>query len=182
MSVYNIKSTVITNRDATPPALTEPSLGNGRVKGAVGVQRTSNAGSDLPEAGTAIRLITMPANARLQSLEHAAGALGTSAIDITVWYTTTIPQGGQNTPATSLAGTVIASSFFASNIAGIDTKRAWTDAMGLDATPTLDKRDYPLWKMLGLSNDPGLNLDLGFTIRTANAINGYVGLRATFVD
>lgn len=182
MSAFTVKSEVIRNRDAQPPLLTNPESAQGVAKVAMAAERTSNAGSDLPEAGTAIKLITIPSNARIHTLEHAAGALGTSSLDIAVFYPTRLPQGGANAPANSLAGTCVASSLFATAIAGVDTLRAWTDAMGVGATPTLQNRMLPLWKLVGLSADPGLEFDLGFTVRTANAINGYVGLRATYVD
>lgn len=182
MSVFTIKSTVIKNRDNTPPILSNPEVAQGLVKGVLGVENTSNLGTDIGNAGTAIKLIPVPSNARLQTLEYATGTLGTSAIDIAVYYPTSMPQGGANAPATSLAGTVVASSLFASNIAGLDTMRAWTDAMGINATPTLQNRIKPLWQLVGLSVDPGFDFDLGFSVRTAVAINGYVGLRATYID
>lgn len=181
MSAFTVKSEVVRNRDARPPLLTNPESAQGVAKVVMAAERTSNQGSDLPEAGTAIKLICIPSNARIHSLEHAAGALGTSSLDIAVFYPTTIPQGAAGISA-SLGGTCVASSLFATAIAGIDTSRAWTDAMGSNATPTLQNRMLPLWKQLGFTTDPGLEFDLGFSIRTANAINGYVGLRATYVD
>lgn len=181
MSAFTIKSEVIRNRDASPPSLTNPEGAQGLVKGFCAAERTSNAGSDLPTAGTQIKLGMIPSNARIQTLEHASDALGTSSLDITVFYPTRLPQGSGG-PALSLAGTPVASSLFATAIAGIDTSRAWTDAMGSATAPTLQNRMKPLWVLLGLTADPGLEFDIGYTIRTANAINGYVGLRATYVD
>lgn len=182
MSVFNVKSIWLTNRDATPPRLSNPEISQGYQKAVVGVEKTSNMGSDLGAAGSAIRLISIPSNARLHSLEYGMGALGTSTLDITAWYPTTIPQGGQTAPASTLAGTVVMSSLFASNLAGIDTSLGWTDAFGKDATPALTNRAKPLWQVLGLSTDPELDFDFGYTMRVAVSINGYVGLKATYVD
>ena len=182
MSVFNVKSKVISNRDASPPVLTNPEAALGVLKGAIGVESTGNFGSDLGAASTQVRLISLPSNAGLHSLEYATGDHGTSTLDIAVWYPTVIPQGGANAPASSLAGTLISSSAFAAGLAGVDTSRAWTDAMGTDATPSLTNRNKPLWQMLGLSVDPGVDLDLGFSIRVAVVQNGYVGLRAQYVD
>lgn len=182
MSVFNVKSKVISNRDASPPVLTNPESGLGFLKGAIGVENTGNFGTDLGAAASNIRLLTLPSNCGLHSLEYATGDHGTSTLDIAAWYPTNIPQGGANAPASSLAGTLISSSAFASGIAGVDTSRAWTDAMGANATPTLTNRNLPLWQMLGLSSDPGVDIDLGFSIRVAVVQNGYVGLRAQYVD
>src|SRR3990167_11212041 len=175
MSVYNVKSKVIANRDASPSVLSNPEVAQGYLKAVIGVENTSNFGTDLGAAASAIRLITMPSNARIQSLEYATGDHGTSTLDVAAWYPTDIPQGGENAPASSLEGTLISSSVFAAGLAGVDTSRAWTDAFGLNATPTLTNRVRPLWDMVGLSSDPGIDLDLGISIRIAVVQNGYVG-------
>lgn len=182
MSVFNVKSKVIANRDASPPVLTNPELAQGLAKVVAGIENTGNFGTDLSAAGGKIRLISVPSNARLHALEYSMGDLGTSSIDVAVWYPTEIPQGGENAPAASLEATLISSSAFATAIAGVDTNIAWTNAFGAAATPTLINYMKPLWSLLGLSSDPGVDLDLGFSIRTAVVQNGYVGLRATYVD
>ena len=182
MSVFTVKSKVISNRDAVPPLLSNPEVAQGLIKGVIGVENTGNFGADIGAAGTAIKLITIPSNARIQNLEYGVGDLGTSSLDIAVFYPTSFLQGGQNTPAQSLAGTPVSSSTFATAIAGVDTSIAWTDAMGVAANPTLQNRIKPLWSLVGLSSDPGFDFDLGFTVRTAVVQNGYVGLRATYID
>ena len=182
MSVFNVKSAVIRNRDASPPLLSNPEVAQGLAKVVLGVNNTGHFGTDLSEAGGAIRLITIPSNARLQSLEYAAGDLGTSALDITVWYPTEIPQGGANAPAATNEAAVVSSSTFLGNISGTDTSVAWTEAYGANVTPTITRYVRPLWDMVGLTTDPKIDLDLGFTIRTAVVQNGYVGLRAVYVD
>ncbi len=182
MSVFSIKSKYLANRDASPSILTNPELSQGLMKGVIGVEKTTNNASDIGAAATTIKLVSIPSNAKLQSLEYGMGPLGTSAIDIAAWYPTVIPQGGQNAPAASLNGTLISSSAFLGNFAGVDTSVGWTDAFGKDATPAFTARSRPLWSLLGLTTDPGVDLDLGFVVRTAVAINGYVGLRAQYID
>jgi len=182
MSVYNIKSRVLQNRDANPPVLSNPELSRGLTKSALGVQRTSEFGSDLPEAGSQFRLITVPSNARLQSLEHGMSNLGTSSLDVAAWYPADIKVGAFGGPANSLENTLISSSVFATAIAGLTGGRSWSDSMGASTAPLLQNRAFPLWQMLGLSSDPGLSIDLGFVVRSGIALNGYVGLRATYVD
>lgn len=184
MSAFNIKSTVIANRDSGAiKAPVDTIFAKGQVREVMGVQRSSDAGTDLGAAATAIRLISVPSRARLSSLDYAVAnvGLGTSAIDIACWYPTTIPQGG-GAPASSNNAALISSSAFKANIAGVDTGIEWTDGLGAISTNTLPKRSQPLWQALGLATDPGIDLDLGFVVRTAAALNGYVGLRARFIE
>lgn len=182
MSAFNIKSTVLTQRDASPKVLSEGTLAKSMVREAIGVQRNSNAGTDLNTAGTQIRLLSVPSTARLSTLEYASAALGTSAIDVAAWYPTTVPTGGGVFLADSVKGTLISSSAFLANIAGADAATAWTTAFPTVANFAIALYEQPLWQILGFSVDPEINIDMGFTVRTASAINGYVGLRARFTE
>lgn len=181
MSVYNIKSKAIANRDASPSVLSNPEVLKGYLKAVVGVERTSAAGVSLGAAGTTIRLLSVPSNARLHSLEYACGDIETSSLNITVFYPTSIPQGGANSVAASSAGNGVASSLFATSITGVDGGNSWTNGFAA-ASPGVNTMAEPLWKVLGLSTDPGINFDFGFSVVTAVTTNGYVGLRATYVD
>ncbi len=181
MSVYNIKATPIAARDATPAALTNPETGKGFLKAVIGRERTSPEGISKGAAASQIRLISVPSNARLHSLEYALEALGTSALNVTAWYPTRIPQGAQNSPAASLNAVTVSSSLFVTSLSGVDTLSAWTNAFAA-GSPTLVQMGQPLWQMLGLTSDPEVNMDLGFSVVTAVTTNGYVGLKATYVD
>lgn len=180
MSAFNIKSVVIRDREASPPLHNNATLAKGVLHEALQVENTSNAGSDIGAAGTQIRLVSVPSNARLSRLEYSRADLGTSSLDIAVWYPDQLAQGGENSLSASLESTLVSSSAFATAISG-DTAVAWTDAMGANTTPSLAQRTQPLWQLLGLTADPACDLDLGFSVRTANATNGYVGLRAQYV-
>lgn len=180
MSTFNIKSTFITQRDATGiKAQVDTIQSAGLVKEMIGVERT---GAAIIDAASTIRLVSVPSRARVSALEYFAQSLGTSALDIAVWYPTNIPQGGLNAPAASLEGTLIGSSVFAQNIAGVDTGIAPTDGLGTIAQNSIPKRSQPLWQAAGLSSDPGIDLDLGFVVRTATSVQGYVGLRVRYID
>lgn len=181
MSAFNIKSTVLAGRDATPKVLQEGTLARGLVREAYGAQCVSSAGTDLNTAGTQIRLVSVPSHARLSVLEYAGTSTGTSALDIAAWYPTTIPGGGANF-LTTQAGTLISSSKLLTNFIIPDTNLQWTTAFPALATLNLGPQEAPLWQLLGLTTDPEVPIDLGMTVRTACAINGYVGLRARFTE
>ncbi len=99
-----------------------------------------------------------------------------------VWYPTYVPQGGGANLANSVAGTLISSSVFLANISIPDTNQAFTTAMPAITTLTVQQQELQLWQMLGLAADPEIALDIGFSVRTACAINGYVGLRARYAE
>lgn len=179
MSVFNIKSTVIANRDATPKVLTDSIFATARSKEVYG----TNLLPTTSDVASTVKLCAVPSRARVAALDYTAVALGTSSLDIAVWYPTTIQSGGGNFLAQSLAGTLISSSAFATAIAGVDTGLAFTDGLpAVTAANALPKRTQPLWQFLGLATDPEMDLDLGFSVRTTNSISGYVGLRVRFVD
>lgn len=181
MSAFNIKSTVLTNRDAVPKVLSEPALSRSKIREGYGAQCVSSAGTDLNAAGTQIRLVTIPSHARLSTLQYCGTSTGTSALDIAAWYPTTVPQGGGSF-LTVAGGTLISSSKFLTNFIIPDTNSVFTTAFPAVATMGPGILEQPLWQMLGLTADPEMPIDLGISVRTACAINGYVGLKAIYAE
>lgn len=180
MSSFNIKSKVIANRDAAPPVLTDPILAKGACVEVIGVEQVPTTA----DIGSKIRLISVPSGARISGMEYAAAnvGLGTSALDVAVWFpTTTQNMSGMQVQSGVVAAALISSSAFKANIAGVDTGIEWTEALAPISVNTLPKRSQPLWQQLGLAADPMCDLDLGFTVRTTNSLAGYVGLRARYV-
>lgn len=173
MSVFNIKSTYIANRDAAPKVLTDGVAGKGILQEVIGADRTPAV---IVDVASTIRLVSVPSSARLSDLHYFAQSLGTSALDIAAWYPTTVPVGSG-----IVAAQLISSSAFTANIAGVDTGIALTDGLGLPSVTSIPKRLQPLWQMLGLVADPGIDIDLGFTVRTATSVQGYAGLRARYI-
>lgn len=182
MSAFNIKSSVLTNRDATPKVLSEGILARGAVKEAYGAQCVSSAGTDLNAAGTQIRLLTVPSHARLSALQYVGTSTGTSALDIAVWYPTYVPAQGANFLTSANAGALISSSKFLTNFIIPDTNTVFTTAFPAVATMGPGILEQPLWQMVGLATDPEIGLDVGVSVRTACAVNGYIGLKATYTE
>ena len=170
-------SQAIRKRDASPTERMNPEESRGILKTAIGIQQIPIAG-----AGTFAKLISIPSNARLVSLDYIRQNLGTSTLDISVFYPTTIPQGGAGSVAKSSEGAIFGSSNFINNIIGTDAAIAWTTGFGLAVTPAMGALDNPLWQVLALTEDPEGEIDIGFSVRAATATAGYVGLRATYVD
>lgn len=181
MSIFNIKSTVLAARDAVPKVLSEGTLAKSRVIEAYGSQKVSPAGSDLNAAGTQIRLVQVPSTARISALQYCGTSTGTSALDIAVWYPSYVPGGGANF-LTTAGGTLISSSKFLTNFIIPDTNSVFTTAFPAMSVMGPDVLEQPLWQMLGLATDPEMALDVGIVVRTACSINGYVGLKATYIE
>lgn len=179
MSSFTVKSYVVAKRDMTGlkgfVSVNESS--NGNLREVIGVEKTP---APIIDAGSKLVFCPIPSMARIVDVDYAKETTGTTALDVAVFYPTVIPKGGFNTPAQSLAGTLISSTAFATNIAGSDLGVGWTSALGLATGPTLQAQTQPLWQLLGLSVDPGIDLDMGFTVRTATVEQGYVGLRVKY--
>lgn len=176
MSTYNIKSTMITNRDASPPVLTDAYVANGEVCEAEGYVQTYGAAD---AAGSFYRLVSVPSNARVSSLEFQADALGTgAALDVGVYYPTYIPVGAGLSAAS--AGAVINTQLFASAL-GCSAATAATNIINSSTNNTIAKQEKPLWDAAGLASDPGIDLDIVVRVQTAIVLQGYIGLKARYV-
>jgi hypothetical protein len=173
MSSFNIKSRVITNRDATPVALTDATLAKGMLQEAFGIEQIPTTA----DVGSQVRLISVPSSVRLSAFEYFAAQLGTSSLDVAAWFPTNTSRANSGVVAAAL----ISSSAFATAIAGVDAGIVETSAFGTISVTSVPERALMLWQQLGLAADPNIDIDLGFTVRTTNSIAGYVGLRARYV-
>ena len=172
------KSTLLTNRDATPKVLTDAFLSGGMTTESIGSVNMTGAAA----AGTAMKLVSVPSNARITDLSWQADGLGSSTrLDLAVWYPTAIPTGGANFLASGSSGVILASSIFAANLAPADTATGITLITNQSTNYLIALQETPLWNVLGFTADPEISFDLGFTIRVANINSGYVGLKAKYI-
>lgn len=179
MSVVTIKSTLITNRDATPKALTDGFISAGQLTQSYGWVFTGAADS----AGSAYPMVQVPSSARVSALSLINTTLGNSSvIDVGIWYPTTIPTGGGAFLSSALAGTLISSSSFRPAMLG-DTANTVPLELQLNTTARMgaNYQEMPLWQMIGLASDPEISLDIGISVRVAVATAGYVGMKATYI-
>ena len=173
-----LKSTAITNRDAVPTVHTDALISGGAVFQSYGYVFTGATDA----AGTYYKLCQMPSDARLSNLEYAKDTLGSGCfLDVTVWYPTTVPTGGMQFLAASKSATVISSSAFLTNIADA-AQNTWLTVVSLaNTTQEANYQEMPLWQMIGMAADPGIYVDIGFSVRIAVASAGYVGMKASYV-
>lgn len=173
----NLKSNLLTNRDATPKVLTDAGISGGAQNQSKGVVFTGASDS----AASTYRLASVPSEAFVTSIDYYNNALGSGCVlDVAAWYPTTLQGGGAAFLAQSLATTLISSSTFASDIIGNTATTNWTAGIGTLGTTIPNGADFPLWQILGLASDPECSIDLGFTVRVAVASAGYVGLKVGY--
>lgn len=176
MATFNLKSTVITNRDAVPKVLTDAYVSGGKLSQSEGYVQTSGSADG---AGSFYRLCTVPSNARLSSLELQAGAMGSgAAIDVGVYWPTFIPTGAGLSAANQ--GLVINTQLFASAL-GMSAATAVTNIINQSTNNTIANQEKALWEAAGLSADPGIDLDIVVRVQTAIAAQAYIGLKANYV-
>jgi len=175
MSTFNLKSTILTNRDATPKVLQDAYLSGGELKESTGFIQTAGATDGV---GSTYRLCQVPSNARVTGLVMQAGALGSAcSLDIGVWYPTFIPVGSGL--SASNASLVINTTLFGSALA-CSSATAVTELI-TPANIAQNVQEQPLWQMAGLTTDPGIDLDIVAYVHASVATQGYVGLKARYI-
>jgi hypothetical protein len=179
MTTFNILSTFITNRDATPKVLSDPFVGPGAIQNCEGYVQTNGAAD---AAGSLYRMVSVPSDARIESISLQADALGTScALDIGVYWPTYIPTGSGLSAANQSKQVLNASNFFASAL-GCSNTTAVTNVINSSGLNTIVKQELPLWSAIGLATDPMIELDIVVSVQTAVAVQGYIGLKVNFVQ
>jgi hypothetical protein len=142
MGTSTLKSSGITNRDAK-------ALTNSRLYGAPlhsALDTVTTAASD--DTSSTYRMLAVPSNCLVRGVYFACAALGgSSAVDIGVFR------------STADGGAVVDADFFASAVSTVNAV-ARTDVTYESAVFTAAKRVQPLWQAVGLSADPGGELDI----------------------
>lgn len=180
MAVFNLKSTLIGNRDATPKVFTDNLVSGGDLKESEGYSAT---GSAADSAGTTYRLCTVPSRARVSSVSLQNTAMGgAGAINVGVYWPdyTPFPVGpfGDH-PLPSDQGTAINAAYFASALSVVGAGGP-TDIVNQSGTNTIAKQELSLWQAVGLAADPGIDLDIVVTVSIVLAAAGFIGLKVRY--
>lgn len=177
MSIDHVKSTFLINLDASPAIV--PTAGEGAPAPLKHIEGSAVAVA-ASSADATYQLIRLASNCKLKSLNFESAAQGAGKFDIGAYYAT---DGLGGKPAALLAANAISQAFFA---AAIDcaTAVARTDITNSAGNYTIDKRTQPLWQALGLSADPGGNIDIVATVKTTAVTTGTgrLGLSASYTD
>ena len=167
MAVEALKSTAITNLDATP--VVQNTAGEGgisRIFHVNGFQTASASAS----TGSTYRLVRIPTSAKVKQIVFESAAQGAGKFDLSVYYSDSTVDGSP----VAQAGAVVASTgsqFFAS-IIDCASAVARTDVTNESGNYTVDKRNKALWDALGLSSDPGGWFDIVAVCATTAVTTG----------
>lgn len=175
MAVNNRSSNMISNRDASPLVLSNPSFSRSEIKQGYGYVSAIIADS----AGSIYRLFQMNSNARLSSIILQCAALGAGAkIDVGAYYGN---DAKDIYSGNSLAGAVISANFFAT---AVDVSGALgpTEVANESGSYTLDKQEMPLWQALGLASDPECHIDIAAVVNVAIAATGLLSLKGSYAE
>jgi hypothetical protein len=168
MAVVNVKSSAVTNADATPRVPNNSFVGGGDVGELVGTAEVTNGDS----IGSTYRLGRIPSGARISGVELFNDSCGAACTgDVGIYKNA------------ADGGAVVSAALFGS---AIDLNTAHGSAGPLDVTyeataTNIDKIEKRLWELAGLSLDPYLEYDVVITLVAAAAASGTVCVRVRYV-
>ena len=179
MAVVNLKSTAITNRDASPPVINDARVERGTLKSAVGrvTAGSADTGGATYSAGSTYVLASLPSTAMVRNVLLSCAALTSGVASIGVGRSTKDSAGNAYPAAISATATALFAS--AQSIASALSKSNVTNQSG---NYTLDKQEQPLWQAAGMSADPGGTLDIVVLVTTSTTAGGLLGLEVQYVD
>lgn len=164
MAVETVKSTQITNRDASPRALSNARLTKMDVQMSCGTAEAAAAAS----VGSKYIMCSIPSNARVAQVLlscDASGATGTA--DIGIYQTT--DNGGAVVDADHFGSAVVITSALKNS-----------DVTHESGAYGVEEIEKPLWEALGLTADPKRDYDVVITLTAIHADGGTLSLQAIF--
>jgi hypothetical protein len=177
MAVDHVKSTPVTNLDATPV------VPNTAGTGGPAPLKVISSGSVLAIASSSqdstYQFVRVPSNAKVKALFFESAAQAGGTVDIGVYYAT---DGVIGKTTSLLAAAAIDQDFFATAIAVTSLSQP-TNIINESGTNTPAKQNQPLWQALGLSTDPGGNFDIcGTIVGAITTGTGAMGLTCFYTD
>jgi len=169
MAVVTVKSTAITNRDATPRVISNPAGVAGAVQQICGTAEAANGDS----IASKYILGQIPSNAVGEVLKLYCDAITSGAADIGI-YRNTVDGGA-----------VVDVDFYASAqsiAAALNGTEIQHEADAADAGVGFGLADIekPLWQRLQLSADPGVIYDIVATLTAATTAAGTIAIRGSY--
>jgi len=169
MATEALKSTAITNRDATPRALTNSNISGAHLKEAIG-HVVSTSGNDIDSV---YRFAQIPSNARISQILLYCDDLGS----------TTIADFGLH-DTTDNGGAVVDRDFFASAVSLKDGALNGTDITYEAASSASDISlgEQMVWQNFGLSADPKKMYDVTAMLTAANNGTGDILVKVIYAE
>lgn len=176
MAVEALKSTSITNLDASPIVASTQGEGAG---GDPIMQTEFITISALASATSTYRLIRVASNVVMKSLFAEWEAMTAGKVNLSVYYSDSTTDG----TAAANQGLIVPTTgdaFFASDI-DLTSAQAGLQVINESGNNNLSKRNTRLWSALGLTADPGGFFDIVAVVHTTDVTSaGRFGLRAEY--
>lgn len=179
MAVFNLKSTVVTNRDAVPAVINDGRLERGSLRSTIGsvTVGATDTGAATYATGSTYVLASLPSTAMVRDvlLSCAASTLGVISLGVALNTKNSLGNAypaaiGATATALFASGQSIASALVKSNV---------TNQSG---NYPLNKQEQPLWQAAGLTADPGGTLDIVALLTTTVSAGGLLGVEVQYVD
>ena len=161
MAVVAVKSTLITNADATPAVHNSPRVDGGFERIEVATAAITSGDS----IDSTYRMFRVPSNAVMTDLRIYSPDIGTTTISDIGLYRTAKDGGA-----------VVDADFFASALSLKDGAINGTDVLHESAVFSIANSGKELWDALGLTSDPSVFYDVAFTLTAAADATGTVKL------
>lgn len=162
-----ISSVQLTNADAEPRVPNSPIVDGGTVKEKIGIVETLTAAAD---TSSIYRMVRVPSSCRISGVWLMTDDMGTTgAVNVGVHQTA---ENG---------GAVVDADLFGSAIDVNTAAVAMTSIMFESGQITLDETAMPLWKVLGVASDPGIDYDITIMPSTAFTDLGTMLLKVQYV-
>ena len=174
MATEGLKSTAITNLDASPIVANTAGVQGPFQQKAVDAYITTTSGVTV---GSTYRMLRLKTTCYLKSLVIAGEAMTQGPFDVGAYYSDATMDGTLST----LRGTVIDADRWGSAVSFASAVQP-TDIITESGVCTVDKLFQPLWQMVGLSADPGGCIDIVLTSTDTITTGAKVYLRAGYAD
>jgi len=183
MAVDHVKSTFITNLDASPAVINTAGEGAAAPLYSIEGYATSVA---LSSVDATYQLVRVPSNCKIKSIHLDTAAMAGGTFDFGLYYATDT-EGNQ--PTALLAAAVIHRTLFASAV-DLTNALARTDITNESTLYTIDRRVMPLWQAsnttsvgVALTSDPGGYFDIVATVVSVAVTNaGRFGITVTYTQ
>lgn len=156
MAVVTVKSARISGRDSTPPVRGGLTLGPRRLYDDVATVEVTNGDS----IASKFVLATVPSHASMRELLVYCDAITSAAADFGVYRTT---QDG---------GAVVDADAFGSAVSLATAITTGTNILHESGVLDISEIEQPLWQILGLTADPGVDYDIVATLTAAATASG----------
>jgi hypothetical protein len=162
MAVVNTLSTVLTNRDATPVTLSNPTVNDGLVRSSVGQVSIGLADSST----STYRFISIPSNARIIGLNISTDAAAGGSCAGTLGLYDTTANGSAGVASHDQFGTAIDL-----HTAALTKSNQMFHSGAATNGLTIANASKAVWSFLALSSDPNKFYDIVLTLTADNSTN-----------